>query len=58
MINIPPPLKGLSISIPIIIPIKGKGFIDQGLGLQHLGPKTLLVGFLDPLGKLGCVAKG
>ena len=26
----PPPLKGLSIRIPIIIPIKGRGFINQG----------------------------
>ena len=33
MINKPPPFKGLDIRIPIIIPIKGRGFIDQGSGL-------------------------
>ena len=27
MINNPPPFKGLNIRIPIIIPIKGRGFI-------------------------------
>ena len=30
MINKPPPFKGLNIRIPIIIPIKGKGFVIQG----------------------------
>ena len=30
MINKPPPLKGLNIRIPIIIPIKGTGFINLG----------------------------
>ena len=33
MINKPPPFKGLNIRIPIIVPIKGKGFVDQGSGL-------------------------
>ena len=33
MINKPPPFKGLNIRIPIIIPIKGRGFINQGSGL-------------------------
>ena len=30
MINKPPAFKGLNIRIPIIIPIKGRGFINQG----------------------------
>ena len=30
MINKPPPFKGLHIRIPIIIPIKGRGFINHG----------------------------
>ena len=33
MINNAPPFKGLNIKIPIIIPIKGRVFINQGLGL-------------------------
>ena len=33
MINESPPFKGLHIRIPIIIPVKGKGFINQGSGL-------------------------
>ena len=36
MINEPPPFKGLIIRILIIIPIKGKGFINQGSGLLRL----------------------
>ena len=34
MINKPPPFKGLHIRIPTIIPIKGRGFINQGSGLD------------------------
>ena len=34
MINEPPVFKGLNIRIPIIIPIKGRGFINQGSGLS------------------------
>ena len=35
MINKHPPFKGLNIRIPIIIiPIKGRGFINQGSGLM------------------------
>ena len=30
MINKPPPFKGLNIRIPIIITIKGRGFINPG----------------------------
>ena len=30
MTNTPPHFKGLNIRIPIIIPIKGRGFIHQG----------------------------
>ena len=33
MMNEPPPFKGLNTRIPIIIPIKGRGFINQGSGL-------------------------
>ena len=33
MINKPPPFKGLNIGIPIIIPTKGRGYINQGSGL-------------------------
>ena len=33
MINKPPPFKGLNIRIPITIPIKGRGLINQGSGL-------------------------
>ena len=41
MINKPPPIKDLSIRIPIIIPIKGRGFINQGLGLGEEGLAVL-----------------
>ena len=34
MINEPPPLKGLIIGIPILIPIKGRGAITQRSGLN------------------------
>ena len=37
MINKPPPFKGLPIRIPIIIPIKGRGFINQGSGFRGWG---------------------
>ena len=33
MINKPPPFKGLKIRIPIIVPIRGRGFINQGSGV-------------------------
>ena len=33
MINEPPPFKGLNIRIPIIIPMKGRGLINQESGL-------------------------
>ena len=33
MINNPPPFKCVNIRIPIIIPIKGRGFMNQGSGL-------------------------
>ena len=47
MINKPPPLQGLDIRIPIIIPSKGRGSINQGFGLwgsvhlPHLGQLSL-----------------
>ena len=34
MINKPPPFKGLNTRIPIIIPIKGRGFINHGSGVR------------------------
>ena len=34
MINKPPPFTGLKIRIPIIIPIKGRGFINHGFRLM------------------------
>ena len=33
MINKPPPFKGLNIRIHTMIPIKARGFINQGSGL-------------------------
>ena len=36
MINKASPFKGLDIRIPIIIPIKGRGFINQGSGLGQV----------------------
>ena len=33
MINEPPPFKGLNIRIPIITPVNGRRFINQGSGL-------------------------
>ena len=41
MINKPPPLKGLIIRIPILMPIKGRGFINKGstIGREPLNPK-------------------
>ena len=33
MIKKPTPFKGLNIRIPIIIPIKGRGFLNEGSGL-------------------------
>ena len=35
MINRPPPFKGLNIGISIMIPIKGRGFINPGSGLRR-----------------------
>ena len=33
MIDKPLPYKGLTIRIPIIIPVKGRGFVNQGSGV-------------------------
>ena len=33
MINTPPPFKDLNMRIPIIFPIKERGFINHGSGL-------------------------
>ena len=38
MINKLTPFKGLNIRIPIIIPIKGRGFTNHGSGLGGLNP--------------------
>ena len=40
MINKPPPLKGLNSSMPIITPVKGRGFINQGSGLVNVPFRT------------------
>ena len=47
MINKLPPFKGLNIRIPIIIPIKGRAFINHGSGLLKI-----LQGDFDKLLKL------
>ena len=53
MVNKPPPFKGLTIRTPIIIPIKGRPFINQrfGLGLTlrepALGLRFCCFGGLD-----------
>ena len=37
--NKPPAFEGLNIRIPIIIPMKGRGFINHGSGLDRkMGP--------------------
>ena len=36
MISKTPPFQGLNIRIPIIIPIRGRGFVNQGSGLGAL----------------------
>ena len=33
MINKPPPFKGLNMRIPVVIPIKGRVFLNQGSGV-------------------------
>ena len=58
MINQPPPYEGLNIRIPIIIPIKGRGFINHGSGLWVGGTTfSSTDGFGVPRFDL-CVAKG
>ena len=37
MIHKPSPFKGLNISIPIIVPIKGRGCINQGSTVGETG---------------------
>ena len=39
MINKPPPFKGRNIRIPIIMPTKGRGFINHGSGLSKQDPR-------------------
>ena len=38
-----PPFKGLNIRIPTIIPIKGRGFINQGSGLACIPTSEALI---------------
>ena len=38
-----PPFKGLNIRIPIIIPIKGRGFINGELRERYLQPMRIIV---------------
>ena len=47
MINQPPPFHCLNIRIPIIIPIKGRGCINQGSGLSKLSFAKLCLGCLE-----------
>ena len=45
MINKPPPFKGLDIRIPTILPIAGRGFMNQGSGKSfhgHLAEQLLM----------------
>ena len=39
MTNQPPPFKALNISIPSIIPVKGRGLLITGLGYTLKNPK-------------------
>ena len=39
MMNKPPPFEGLNLRIPGIIPIKGRGFINQGSGVRGCYPR-------------------
>ena len=50
MISKPPPFKGLNIRIPIIIPIQGRGFNNQG---SRLGPRVYNANSGGPNGKDG-----
>ena len=50
MINKPPPFKGLNVRIPIIIPIKGRGFINHGSGLGLRGVRVVVVPGFHGLG--------
>ena len=58
MINEPPPFQGRNIRIPIVIPMKGKGFLNQGSGLLgNLGapdnlPEVYQVNYLEVDGVL------
>ena len=47
MINNPPPFKDLNIGIPIIIPIKGRGFLNHGSTLFRPRGVGFMV-YLDP----------
>ena len=47
MTNKPPPFKGLNIRIPGIIPIEGRGLINQGSG-STLNPKPSAQTFTKP----------
>ena len=50
MINNHPPFRGLNIGIPIVIPIKGRGFINQGSGLGYKAQYRAGMGLLEKLG--------
>ena len=41
MINKPPPFQGLNCRIPILIPIKGRGFLNQGSRLSTSSMDTV-----------------
>ena len=52
------PLDGLNIRLPIQIPIKGRGFISQGFGLDDPIYECCLKGFWSQPGRPGRTAKG
>ena len=52
MINKPPLFTGFNIRIPIIIPIKGRGFINRGSGLALAQGAAHKVGELSGLSEV------
>ena len=48
MIDKPPPFQGLKIGIPAIIPVKGRGFINQGSGLLGIAAEAFEKASHDP----------
>ena len=55
MIHKPPPFKSLNIRIAIIIPIKGRGFINHGSGLAFGGLRSCHCNDIGTISGLGRV---